>query len=77
METMFEFWMYDIIHKALTKELSHSLEKYNNPEEYMEDFGENKWSRPGSINLTIERIEEIKSEHDRLAKIALGTTLAP
>lgn len=77
MEKMLEFWMYDIIHKALTKQLLYSLEKYNNPKEYMKDFGENKWSRSGSINLTIKRIEEIKSEHDRLAKIALGITPTP
>ena len=68
LKTIFEFRMYEIIEKALQQEAGRVMQKHTGIDEYYEKFKDNPLSDIGAIETTSKRLQEMKEEHDTLAK---------
>lgn len=72
---LFDYWMYDVADKALNDSLEREMTSYGSPEHYnkmFHKFKNVKFHDLGKLNLSIQKLREVKEEHDKLLKRLLG-----
>lgn len=62
-EVKLDYWMYEVIEKALKKQLERELLKYGKGAEEMTRFMHNRFIDVGATNLCLEKIRKMREAH--------------